>query len=146
MSHPVASRQREREFRRAFTTAPAAAAGGAQGGTPSENGKPPRAEPAKRKKYLREYVRWLWPYRWRLAFVFALAVAAAGLDLIWPLAIKSVIDLLSSDVPREVKEARLNLLAGVVGSSTAGIVYHNFHKAHRRCRITQTEAIAGRAG
>src|SRR3954467_4431462 len=27
----------------------------------------------KRRKYLREYVRWLWPYRWALLVVFILA-------------------------------------------------------------------------
>ena len=67
------SKQREREFHRA---SPVAA---------------PRKERA-RNKHFRDYVRWLWPYRFALLFVFILAILTAGLDMVWPLAIKRVID------------------------------------------------------
>ena len=46
----------------------------------------------KRRKYFREYVRWLWPYRWALLVAFALALVSAVLDLVWPLAIKRIVD------------------------------------------------------
>ena len=39
----------------------------------------------KRREYLREYLRWLWPHRFQLAGVFALAVTVAGLEMIEPL-------------------------------------------------------------
>jgi ATP-binding cassette subfamily B protein/subfamily B ATP-binding cassette protein MsbA len=61
---------------------------------------------------LREYVRWLRPYRWRLAGLLALAVVTAGLDLLWPLAIKYVIDTISapaSDASAD-RVRQLNLL------------------------------------
>ena len=48
---------------------------------------------AKRRQYLRQYVRWLWPYRFALGVVFLLALASAALDMVWPLAIKKIIDI-----------------------------------------------------
>ncbi len=66
---------------------------------------------AKRRAYLRSYVQWLWPYRFPLAGVFGLAVVAAVLDLVWPLAIKAIINGLTPGHPT----APLNrLAAGVV--------------------------------
>jgi ABC-type bacteriocin/lantibiotic exporter with double-glycine peptidase domain len=54
--------------------------------------KPDRPDPSKRRTYLWAYLDWLWPYRFTLAGVFALALSAAVLDLVWPLAIKRIID------------------------------------------------------
>jgi ATP-binding cassette subfamily B protein/subfamily B ATP-binding cassette protein MsbA len=56
----------------------------------------PSADKVKRRKYLREYARWLWPYRFFLLGVFLLAVAGAALDLVWPLAIKGMINGVST--------------------------------------------------
>ena len=78
--------------------------------TPTKKG-----DRSKRRTYLRQYVDWLWPYRFALGGLFALATVAAVLDLVWPLAIKGIINGL---VPGQAaKSARtLNLLAGgVVG-------------------------------
>src|SRR5687767_7281419 len=91
MKQPISSRQREAEFRKARRRKDAMAGGE---GAPSSDGKPaekPRAKEEKRR-YLREYRRWLWPYRWALLVVFVLAVMGAGLDMVWPLAIKQIID------------------------------------------------------
>jgi ATP-binding cassette subfamily B protein len=77
--------------------------------------KPDRPDPSKRRTYLWAYLDWLWPYRFTLAGVFALALSAAVLDLVWPLAIKRIIDGI---VPGQAATSgrRLNLLAvGVIG-------------------------------
>ena len=114
MNQPASSKQREREFRRNAkydrTTGTVSAPGAASG----DGEAVARPEPQERKKYLREYVRWLWPYRWRLLIVFTLAVITAGLDLVWPLAIKGVIDLLPKELPWDAKARQLNLLGATI--------------------------------
>ena len=65
---------------------------------------------AGRRTYLRAYVDWLWPYRFTFATVFSLAVGGALLDLVWPLAIKGIINGLVPGHPH----ARLDRLAGGV--------------------------------
>src|SRR5687767_2986068 len=90
MKQPISSKQRELEFRRTRKQK-----GPAKGvdGAPSTNGEPTTPRPKEeRKRYFREYRRWLWPYRWALGVVFVLAVLGAGLDMVWPLAIKQIID------------------------------------------------------
>jgi ATP-binding cassette subfamily B protein/subfamily B ATP-binding cassette protein MsbA len=49
------------------------------------------AAPASRK-YLRDYIHWLWPHRFALGGLLVLAVVATALDMVWPIAIKHVID------------------------------------------------------
>src|ERR1051325_5508910 len=48
--------------------------------------------PGARGRYLRAYGRWLYPYRFALIGVFLLALTTAALDMVWPLAIKHIID------------------------------------------------------
>jgi ATP-binding cassette subfamily B protein len=95
MKQASSSRQREREFQKARSQ------DGRVGDQPIDgngrvNGldKPeaPRADKATRRKYLREYRKWLWPYRWRLLSILLLALITTGLDVVWPLAIKQTID------------------------------------------------------
>jgi ATP-binding cassette subfamily B protein/subfamily B ATP-binding cassette protein MsbA len=117
MKEPVSSKQRELKFRRepkkdpSDKHAPAPPAGS----SPSGNGrvKPPR-DKQKQRKYLKDYIRWLWPYRWSLAIVFLLAVFVVGLDMLWPLAIKGLVDLLPSSLPFAEKSKRLNLFGGAI--------------------------------
>ena len=45
----------------------------------AESGRP---EPGKRREYLRDYLRWLWPHRYAIGTVFALALLSAGLEMI----------------------------------------------------------------
>ena len=40
----------------------------------------------KKRRYLKDYVNWLWPYRWALVVLFALSFGGAVLDMVWPLA------------------------------------------------------------
>jgi len=112
MPNPASSKQRHRAFRNSGYRDPRAEPGSA-----SSNGQPkkPRDRTLTRK-YLREYARWLWPYRWALLVVFLLATLTAVLDLIWPLAIKRVIDLLPAPMEYADKARRLNILgASIVG-------------------------------
>jgi ATP-binding cassette subfamily B protein/subfamily B ATP-binding cassette protein MsbA len=64
------------------TTAPGDAAGKA----------PKTVRSAKRKEYLREYVRWLWPHRFQVGAVFLFAAFVAGLQMIEPLFMRYIID------------------------------------------------------
>src|SRR5437764_1191213 len=115
MKQPNSSRQRaavfRRERRKKKGAAPADAPAGANG-----DAKPPRPKKEIRRKYLREYVRWLWPYRWALLVVFALALVSATLDLVWPLAIKRIVDgvLLAANITNAEKLHRLNVFGGAI--------------------------------
>ena len=87
MKQPISSKQRERDFRNKRKEKTPAGADGAS--SLEQPGRKPKAE---RKQYRREYQRWLWPYRYGLLVVFVLAVIGALLDMVWPLAIKQIID------------------------------------------------------
>ena len=117
MKQPNSSRARAAAFRRERRKKDAATSDVSTAGA-SGNGEvtPPRAGKAKRRKYLREYVRWLWPYRWALLVVFLLALISSALDLVWPLAIKRIVDgvLLAQSVDTAEKLRRLNLFGGAI--------------------------------
>ena len=57
-----------------------------------------------------------WPYRWALLVVFLLAVVSASLDLVWPLAIKKIVDgvLLAEGIGRVEKMRCLNVFGGAM--------------------------------
>src|SRR5437870_11263915 len=46
----------------------------------------------KRREYLREYLRWLWPHRFAVAVLMAFAVVAAGLEMVSPLFMRFMVD------------------------------------------------------
>ena len=71
----------------------------------------PRPVSGKRREYLREYVRWLWPHRFAIAFFFLLALLAAGLEMIEPLFMRFIIDrvLLNTSLSRAERVARLHM-------------------------------------
>jgi ATP-binding cassette, subfamily B, bacterial len=105
MNHPRSSRKRYLSFvedyhhRRLDDPAEAGAAE-----TP---GKPRR----KRREYLREYLRWLWPYRFAAGALFALALLGAGLQMVEPLFMRYIVDrvLLIRGLDPETRRMRLNL-------------------------------------
>jgi ATP-binding cassette subfamily B protein/subfamily B ATP-binding cassette protein MsbA len=68
-----------------------------------------------RRDHLRQYVRWLEPYRVRLAAVFVLALAAAGLQMIEPLFMRFIVDrvLLDRALDRDARLLRLDLAGAV---------------------------------
>ena len=91
MTIPDSSRQRFRLFR----------SGGGTTSTPivdvqvaagTSGDLPRRLDPHQRRRYLREYVQWLWPQRFALGGVLAMAVISIAIDLCWPLISKHIID------------------------------------------------------
>src|SRR6266508_2102680 len=140
MSHPRSSRQRYRGFRQDYkqrrlddepgqsqsshaqgADEATAVRPGEDGGTPEGRKSPSRAPESrgllgtKRREYLREYARWLWPYRYAVAAVFVFALLTAGLQMIEPLFIRFIIDrvLLNTALDSARRLTRLNL-AGIV--------------------------------
>ena len=90
MSHPTSSRQRYREFvedykHRRLDDVVDAIGVKKGAGEPPNNGQPPVPAASKnpfrgkRREYLREYMRWLWPHRYRVGVVFAFALVAVGI-------------------------------------------------------------------
>ena len=65
----------------------------------------------KRREYLREYARWLWPHRYSIASVFVLALVITGLQMIEPLFMRFIIDrvLLNTGLDQAARLVRLQL-------------------------------------
>ena len=87
MKQPISAKQRVVKFRRERGKAEAP---GAVGAPATEQKK--RPDKKKRRHFLRQYVRWLWPFRLALLTLFVLALIAAVLDMVWPWAVKVIID------------------------------------------------------
>ncbi|MEA3246877.1 MAG: ABC transporter ATP-binding protein [Gemmatimonadota bacterium] len=136
-SRPRTSRQQYREFvedykhRRldAKVDAMDAALRGAGAAAPPAPPAPTAAAPAdaggsakrrglgltpRRRQLLRSYLGWLWPHRFRLAFVFGLAVVVAAMEMVEPLFMRTIIDkvLLNSALDPATRLGRLNLIGG----------------------------------
>jgi ATP-binding cassette subfamily B protein/subfamily B ATP-binding cassette protein MsbA len=69
----------------------------------------------KRREYLREYMRWLWPHRFTVASVFLLALGVAALEMIEPLFMRFMIDrvLLNDQLDTASRLPRLHLAGAV---------------------------------
>lgn len=99
-------------------------------GKPGDEGKPPgAAAPGKRRRYVREYLRWLRPHRGALTAVFVFALVVAGLQMIEPLFMRFIIDrvLLNQglDTPARLRLlhlAGLSFVLVVVLSNLLGVV------------------------
>ena len=73
-----------------------------------------RERKARRRAYVREYMRWLWPHRYAVGALFALALLAAGLEMVEPLFMRFIIDrvLLNSDLEASARVPRLQMAGG----------------------------------
>jgi ATP-binding cassette subfamily B protein/subfamily B ATP-binding cassette protein MsbA len=80
---------------------------------PAQESRSPRR--GKRREYLREYLRWLWPHRYIFGGVFALALLSAGLEMIEPLFLRFIVDqaLLHSGLDLGSRLTRLHLAGGI---------------------------------
>jgi ATP-binding cassette, subfamily B, bacterial len=83
----------------------------------------------KRREYLREYLRWLWPHRYGVATLFVLALIGTGLQMIEPLFMRFIIDrvLLNTALDTATRLNRLNLagftfLSVIILASCVGIL------------------------
>ena len=119
--HARSSRQRYRHFvrdyreRRLDDRTDEASGKKSIEGTKKENGDSEDAKPTllggKRREYLREYLRWLWPHRYAVGLVFVLALIGAGLQMVEPLFMRYIIDrvLLNTALDAAARLTRLNL-------------------------------------
>jgi len=73
------------------------------------------ARPGKRREYVREYLRWLRPYRSPLAAVLLIALVVAGLQMIEPLFIRFIIDrvILNRELDVTARLTRLHVTGAV---------------------------------
>jgi ATP-binding cassette, subfamily B, bacterial len=81
----------------------------------------------KRREYMREYLRWLWPYRYAVAALFVLALLGAVLQMVEPLFMRFMVDrvLLNRVLDSVARLTRLNLtgvlfLALIIASNLVG--------------------------
>ena len=74
-----------------------------------------RKLPGKSREFLREYLRWLWPYRYAAAALLALALLGAGLQMVERLFMRYIVDrvLLTPGLDSAERFRRLNL-AGIL--------------------------------
>ena len=79
-----------------------------------------RPSTGKRREYLKDYLRWLWPHRYATAIVFGIAVLAAGIEMIEPLFMRYIIDrvLLNTGLDTVSRLTRLHL----AGATFVGVI------------------------
>src|SRR5215208_6048659 len=75
----------------------------------------PRADREKRRQYLRDYMRWLWPHRYGAGILFIVALLAAGLQMTEPLFMRFIVDkvLLNTGLDAASRMNRLHLAGGI---------------------------------
>jgi len=109
MSHPHSSRQRYGAFVQDYKQRRLDDLADPAGSAPAPD--PARQRRGKRREYVRDYLRWLWPYRWAVGAVFLLALVGAGLQMIEPLFMRFIIDrvLLVTGLDAGARLSRLHL-------------------------------------
>jgi ATP-binding cassette subfamily B protein/subfamily B ATP-binding cassette protein MsbA len=96
---------------------------------------------AKRRAYVREYLRWLRPHRYAVGALFALALLAAGLELLEPLFMRFIIDkvLLNEGLDRPARLGRLHLagalFVGVVALSNLSNAFKDYRQRLLNVRV-----------
>jgi ATP-binding cassette, subfamily B, bacterial len=67
------------------------------------------------RQYVRQYVRWLWPHRYQAALVFTLALVVAGLEMVQPLFMRTIVDgvLLDRSLDTAGRLRRLNIVGAL---------------------------------
>ncbi|HEX4590811.1 MAG TPA: ABC transporter ATP-binding protein, partial [Gemmataceae bacterium] len=103
---------------------------GANGDGEAPAGPPPQADRrGKRRAYLRDYLRWLWPHRYAVGAVFLLALVVAGLEMVEPLFMRYIVDrvLLNGELDSAARLRDLNVagavfLAVIIFSKAVGIL------------------------
>jgi ATP-binding cassette, subfamily B, bacterial len=79
--------------------------------TGKEDGAEAGASKKNRRRYIRDYLRWLGPHRYAVAAVFLLAVIAGAMQMIEPLFMRFIVDrvLLAKGLAASTRLARLNI-------------------------------------
>jgi ATP-binding cassette subfamily B protein len=101
----------------------------------------PRLMRGKRREYLRDYLRWLWPHRYAIGTVFLLALLTAGLEMVEPLFMRFIIDrvLLISGLDTAARVSRLHFAGGafvsVIVMSTLIRVFKDYRQKLLNIRV-----------
>src|SRR5262245_26350066 len=97
---------------------------------------------ARRRRYLREYFRWLQPHRYAVFAFIALALTRAGLEMIEPLFMRFMVDkvLLNRALDTAARFARLNLTGTVFLTLIIGSNLLNAFKENRQ-RLLNTRMM-----
>jgi ATP-binding cassette subfamily B protein len=113
MSQARSSRQRYRTFRQSYRERKLDDASDLGGDPAAVDAS--RLRRGKRREYLREYLRWLWPHRYAVGAVFLFALLTAGLQMIEPLFMRFIIDrvLLNTALDTASRLVRLNAAGGL---------------------------------
>jgi hypothetical protein len=112
---------------------------------PAQGGK----APAKSRRYLGEYMRWLRPHRYSAGALLLLVLSGAGLQMVEPLFMRYIADRvpLKRSLDGAARLARLNMASGdvVVWGGATRLAYHGIaplkdgeHPPTGRCRINLT--------
>ena len=77
---------------------------------------PGLTEPRRREQDLRRYRAWLWPRRWSLGLIIAIALVGIAIDLVWPVVQIHLIDgvILSTTMTAAAKEGALLFWAALI--------------------------------
>jgi ATP-binding cassette subfamily B protein/subfamily B ATP-binding cassette protein MsbA len=96
----------------------------------------------RRREYMRDYLRWLRPYRFAVGAVFVLALVAAGLEMIEPLFMRFITDHVLLDKGLSARE-RFARLDAVGATFLAVIVTSNLLGAYKdyRQRLLNTRVM-----
>ena len=95
-------------------------------------------------QYVREYVRWLRPHRSQAALVFVMALIVAGLEMVQPLFMRTIVDgvLLDSSLDAATRLRRLNLIGGLfvalVVTEQLSDVFKNYRQRLLNTRVMLT--------
>jgi ATP-binding cassette subfamily B protein/subfamily B ATP-binding cassette protein MsbA len=97
---------------------------------------------ARRKKYFREYLRWLWPHRFAVGGFILLALTRAGLEMIEPLFMRFMVDhvLLNKALDTAARLAKLNLTGSLFLILIIGSNLLNSFKDYRQ-RLLNTRVM-----
>jgi ATP-binding cassette subfamily B protein/subfamily B ATP-binding cassette protein MsbA len=97
---------------------------------------------ARRKRYLREYLGWLWPHRFAVAGFILLALSRAGLEMIEPLFMRFMIDkvLLNQTLDAAARFAALNLTGSLFLTLILSSNLLNAYKDYRQ-RLLNTRVM-----
>ena len=112
----TSSRARYRTFREQYRTGTLEDPDAPQKATETSGASPADTSSSKRRAYVREYMRWLWPHRYAVAAVFLFALLTATLQMIDPLFMRYIIDKVLLNTSLDTAE-RLRML------NVAGVAY-----------------------
>lgn len=112
MSNNRSSRSRFERFRQAYREGRTKELATHAGSSKADDRKRPDA--LERRKYMREYFRWLYPYRWAAAGLLLMALVVAVLDMAQPLFMRYIIDdVLLADGLSDAKRMSMLHVVGI---------------------------------